>query len=126
MIVYTDGACSGNPGPMGIGVVVYKGGEILQQVSEAEGDGTNNVAEYLAVKRGLEEAIQLGADAIEVRTDSRLVVQQLSGKFRIKAPHLREIKSEIDHLAEGLVVTYIWVEREKNKLADKLAKDAVG
>ncbi len=126
MIVYTDGACSGNPGPMGIGVVVYKGGEILQQVSEAEGDGTNNVAEYLAVKRGLEEAIQLGADAIEVRTDSRLVVQQLSGKFRIKAPHLREIKSEIDHLAEGLVVTYIWVEREKNKLADKLAKNAVG
>lgn len=126
MIVYTDGACSGNPGPMGIGVVVYKGGEILQQVSEAEGDGTNNVAEYLAVKRGLEEAIQLGADAIEIRTDSRLVVQQLSGKFRIKAPHLREIKSEIDHLAEGLVVTYIWIEREKNKLADKLAKDAVG
>ena len=126
MIVYTDGACSGNPGPMGIGVVVYKGGKILKEVGEAAGDGTNNTAEYLAVKRGLEEAIQLGADAIEVRTDSHLVVQQLSGKFRVKTPHLREIKAEIDHLAEGLAVTYVWVEREKNKLADKLAKDSVG
>ena len=126
MIVYTDGACSGNPGPMGIGVVVYKGGEVLQKVSEAAGEGTNNIAEYLAVKRGLEEAIQLGADAIEVRTDSRLIVQQLSGKFRIKTAHLREIKGEIDHLAEGLAVTYTWVEREKNKLADKLAKNAIG
>jgi ribonuclease HI len=126
MIVYTDGACSGNPGPMGIGAVVYKGGEILKQVGEPEGEGTNNLAEYLAVKRGLEEAIKLGADAIEVRTDSRLVVQQLSGKFRIKVPHLREIKKEIDHLTEGIAVKYTWIAREKNKLADKLAKDAVG
>ncbi|MBD3398287.1 reverse transcriptase-like protein [Candidatus Micrarchaeota archaeon] len=126
MIVYTDGACSGNPGPMGIGAVVYKGGNILKEVSEPAGEGTNNTAEYLAVKRGLEEAIQLGADAIEIRTDSRLVVQQLSGKFRIKVPHLREIKKEIDQLSEGLAVNYAWVGREKNKLADKLAKDAIG
>ncbi len=126
MLVYTDGACSGNPGPMGIGAVVYKGGEILKEISQAIGEGTNNIAEYEAVKAGLEEAITLGADAVEVRTDSRLVVQQLSGKFRIKAPHLREIKKEIDALAEGLDVRYTWVEREKNALADKLAKDAIG
>ena len=126
MLVYTDGACSGNPGPMGIGVVVYRGGEILKQVSRAIGEGTNNIAEYEAVKAALEEAIILGADAIEVRTDSKLVVQQLSGKFRVKAPHLREIKKEIDVLAEGLDIHYIWIEREKNALADKLAKDAIG
>ncbi len=126
MLVYTDGACSGNPGPMGIGAVVYKGGNILKEVSRAMGDGTNNIAEYEAVKAGLEEAITLGADAIEVRTDSRLVVQQLSGKFRVKSPHLRELKKEIDALAEGLDVRYTWVEREKNALADKLAKDAIG
>jgi len=126
MLVYTDGACSGNPGPMGIGAVVYKRGKILKEVSRAIGDGTNNIAEYEAVKAGLEEAITLGADAIEVRTDSKLVVQQLSGKFRVKAPHLREIKKEIDALAEGLDVRYAWVPREKNELADKLAKDAIG
>ena len=126
MLVYTDGACSGNPGPMGIGAVVYKGGKVLKEVSKAIGVGTNNIAEYEAVKAGLEEAITLGADAIEVRTDSRLVVQQLSGKFRVKSPHLREIKKEIDALAEGLEVRYTWIEREKNELADKLAKDAIG
>ncbi len=125
MIVYTDGACSGNPGPMGIGAVVYKGGEILKEISESHGEGTNNTAEYLAVRRGLEEAITLGADAVEVRTDSRLAVRQLSGKFRIKKPHLRELKAEIEELSEGLDVRYTWIEREKNKLADTLAKDAL-
>ncbi|MFP3950101.1 MAG: ribonuclease HI family protein [Candidatus Micrarchaeia archaeon] len=126
MIVYTDGACSGNPGPMGIGAVIYKGGEILMEVSENHGEGTNNVAEYLAVRRGLEEAVTLGAEAVEIRTDSRLVVRQLSGKFRIKKPHLRELKAEIEELSEGLDVRYTWIERDKNKLADKLAKDAIG
>ena len=126
MIIYTDGACSGNPGPMGIGVAIYKGGKLLKKLSEAIGDGTNNIAEYEAVKAGLHEAVTLGADAIEVRTDSRLVVQQLSGKFRVKTAHLRKLKAEINEIASGVQVSYVWVEREKNKVADKLAKDAIG
>lgn len=126
MIIYTDGACSGNPGPMGIGVVIYKGEKKLKEISKAIGNGTNNIAEYSAVKEGLQEAIALGATALEVRTDSNLVVQQLSGKFRIKAAHLRKIKVEIDELTKNLEVHYVWVEREKNELADQLAKDAIG
>jgi ribonuclease HI len=126
MLIYTDGACSGNPGPMGIGVAIYKGGRLLKEISEAMGEGTNNVAEYLAVRVALEEGISLGADAIEVRTDSRLIVQQLSGKFRVKSANLRGIKKEIDDLADGLDVTYTWVPREKNSVADRLAKDAIG
>ena len=126
MIIYTDGACSGNPGPMGIGAAIYKGGKLLKKLSEPIGEGTNNIAEYSAVKAGIEEAVSLGADAVEVRTDSRLVVQQLSGKFRVKSACLRQIKAEIDALTEGLSVNYTWVAREENKLADKLAKDALG
>lgn len=126
MIIYTDGACSGNPGPMGIGVAIYKGGKLIREISEAIGEGTNNIAEYSAVRRALEEGITLGADAIEIRTDSRLAVSQLSGKFRVKSPHLREIKREIDILADGLDVTYTWVPREKNEVADLLSKEAIG
>ena len=126
MIIYTDGACSGNPGPMGIGVVIYKGEEKLKEISRKIGEGTNNIAEYSAVKEGIREAVSLGATALEVRTDSNLVVQQLSGKFRIKAAHLRKIKGEIEELTKNIEVRYVWVEREKNEFADKLAKDAIG
>ncbi len=126
MLIYTDGACSGNPGPMGIGIAIYKGGKILKEISEAIGEGTNNIAEYIAVRTALEAGITLGADAIEIRTDSRLVVQQLSGKFRIKSPKLREIKKEIDDLSDGLAITYTWIPREKNSVADRLAKKAIG
>jgi ribonuclease HI len=126
MLIYTDGACSGNPGPMGIGVAIYRGGKLLKETSENMGEGTNNMAEYLAVRTALEEGIALGADAIEIRTDSRLVVQQLSGRFRVKSPKLREIKKEIDDLSDGLDVKYTWVPREKNSVADRLAKEAIG
>ena len=126
MIIYTDGACSGNPGPMGIGVVISKGEEKLKEISRTRGEGTNNIAEYSAVKEGIREAVSLGATALEVRTDSNLVVQQLSGKFRIKAAHLRKIKGEIEELTKNIEVRYVWVEREKNEFADKLAKDAIG
>jgi ribonuclease HI len=126
MLIYTDGACSGNPGPMGIGIAIYRGGELLKEISEGMGRGTNNLAEYLAVRTALEEGVALGADAIEIRTDSRLVVQQLSGRFRIKSPSLRDVKREIDDLSDGLDVTYTWVPREKNSVADRLAKEAIG
>ena len=126
MLIYTDGACSGNPGPMGIGVAIYRGGELLKEISEGMGEGTNNMAEYLAVRTALEEGVALGAAAIEIRTDSRLVVQQLSGRFRIKSPSLREVKREIEDLSDGLDVTYTWVPREKNSVADRLAKEAIG
>lgn len=126
MIIYTDGACSGNPGPMGIGIAIYDGEKLLKKISKPVGKGTNNIAEYTAVKVALEEAKAMGAKGVEIRTDSRLVVQQLRGEFRIKAHHLREIKSEIDAITKDMDVHYIWVEREQNELADKLSKEASG
>ena len=126
MIIYTDGACSGNPGPMGIGIAIYDGEKLIKKISKPIGKGTNNIAEYTAVKVALEEAKAMGAKGVEIRTDSRLVVQQLRGEFRIKVPHLREIKGEIDLLTKDMDVHYVWVGREQNSIADKLSKDASG
>lgn len=125
MIIYTDGACSGNPGPMGIGIAIYDGERLLKKISKPIGKGTNNIAEYTAVKVAIEEAKAMGAKGVEIRTDSRLVVQQLRGEFRIKVPHLRAIKGEIDTLSKDMEIHYVWVEREQNKVADKLSKDAI-
>ncbi|MEM4271991.1 MAG: ribonuclease HI family protein [Candidatus Bilamarchaeaceae archaeon] len=126
MIIYTDGACSGNPGPMGAGIAIYDGEKLLKKISKPLGKGTNNIAEYTAVKIALEEAKAMGAKGVEIRTDSHLIVQQLRGEFRIKVPHLRKIKVEIDALAKDMDVRYVWVEREQNLLADALSKEAAG
>lgn len=126
VIIYTDGACSGNPGPMGIGIAIYDGEKLIKKISKPIGKGTNNIAEYTAVKVALEEARAMGAKGVEIRTDSRLVVQQLRGEFRIKAHHLRELKGEIGFISKDMEVHYVWVEREKNSIADKLSKEASG
>jgi ribonuclease HI len=126
MIIYTDGACSGNPGPMGIGVAIYDGEKLIKKISKPIGKGTNNIAEYTAVKVALEEAKAMGAKGVEIRTDSHLVVQQLRGEFRIKVAHLRELKGKIDLLTKDMDVHYVWVEREQNSVADKLSKEAAG
>lgn len=125
MIIYTDGACSGNPGPMGIGIAIYDGEKLIKKVSKPIGKGTNNIAEYTAVKVALEEAKAMGAKGVEIRTDSRLVVQQMRGEFRVKTHHLRELKSEIDLISKDMEVHYVWVEREQNSVADQLSKDAI-
>lgn len=125
MIVYTDGACSGNPGPMGIGFVILQDGKEIFKQSKAIGKGTNNIAEYSAVIEGVKKAVALGAKGIVVRSDSQLLIRQLNGQYRIKQPHLRELKSELETLTKNLVIQFEHVPREENMLADELAKDAL-
>lgn len=127
MIVYTDGACSGNPGPMGIGVVIFNDGQEIFKISKNIGEGTNNIAEYSAVIEGVKKAIDLGAKGILVRSDSQLLVRQLNGQYRIKEPHLRELKRDLENLlAEEFEVNFEYIPREENKIADKLSKQALG
>ncbi|MEK6978786.1 MAG: ribonuclease HI family protein [Candidatus Micrarchaeota archaeon] len=130
MLIYTDGACSGNPGKMGIGAVLIKNGVAVKKISEDIGEGTNNIAEYTAVIRALEEAQKLGEADITLRSDSLLIIQQLRGEYRIRAIHLRELKRKIDAICRDkgheLHVTFEHVPREQNKTADKLSKDAIG
>jgi ribonuclease H / adenosylcobalamin/alpha-ribazole phosphatase len=123
VIVYCDGAARGNPGPAGIGVVVRAPeGRRLAEVGEGIGVATNNVAEYRAAIRGLGLARDLGARRVVLRSDSRLLIEQLSGRFRVKNPTLQRLHTEARGLAAGFqTVTFEHVPRERNREADRQA-----
>jgi ribonuclease HI len=127
LIVACDGASRGNPGPAGIGVrIADTAGEVLAEIAEGIGVATNNVAEYTAVIRGLERARQLGAREVLVRSDSRLLVEQLSGRFKVKNPTLQRLHAEASSLAAGFGrVRFEHVPREENAEADRLANRGV-
>jgi ribonuclease HI len=123
-IVNCDGAARGNPGPAGIGVVVASpDGTVLAEIAEGIGETTNNVAEYTAAIRGLERARELGIDAVLLRSDSQLLVNQLSGVYRVKSEHLRPLAKRVASLAASFPggVRFEHVPRERNKAADRLA-----
>ena len=129
LLVEADGGSRGNPGAAGYGAVVRdaRTGEVLAEVSESIGRATNNVAEYSGLLAGLRAAGRLapGAEA-EVRMDSKLVVEQMSGRWRIKHPDLRALAAEARQAARALgPVTYTWVPRERNTHADRLANQAM-
>jgi probable phosphoglycerate mutase len=129
LLVEADGGSRGNPGAAGYGAVVRDAttGEVLAEVSESIGRATNNVAEYSGLLAGLRAASRLapGAEA-EVRMDSKLVVEQMSGRWQIKHPGLRALASEARQAAHALGrVTYTWVPRERNTHADRLANQAM-
>ncbi|MBI2201121.1 MAG: ribonuclease HI family protein, partial [Armatimonadetes bacterium] len=99
LILQVDGGSRGNPGPAAIGVVIKdKAGKVLAQIGEVIGEFTNNVAEYRALIRGLEEARTLGADSVEIRSDSELLVSQVQGKFKVKSPDLGPLHLESTRL----------------------------
>lgn len=125
LTIYTDGACFGNPGPMGIGVVVYKGKTKVMELSEYAGEGTNNIAEYLALIRALETAKKLGEKEVHIRTDSQLLARQISGEYKVKDRKLKPLKAKADDLMLGMKVKVEHIEREKNEEADELSKRAL-
>ena len=128
VIVEADGGARGNPGPAGYGAVVREAatGEVLLEVGEAIGVATNNVAEYSGLVAGLKAAADLGAVEVEVRMDSKLVVEQMSGRWQIKHPGLRPLAAEAAGLAARFdTVRYTWVPREQNRRADALANAAM-
>ena len=129
LIVAADGGSRGNPGPAGFGAVVLDAGtgEVLAEVSDSIGRATNNVAEYRGLIAGLRAAAQIvpGA-AAEVRMDSRLVVEQMSGRWKIRHPDLLPLAEQARAAAGRLgPVTYTWVPRVRNQHADRLANEAM-
>jgi ribonuclease HI len=127
VIVNCDGAARGNPGPAGIGAVVTSpSGRILAEVSEGIGVATNNVAEYRAALEGLRRARALGAKDVLLRSDSRLLIEQLAGRFRVKNPTLIRLHGEVRSLLKEFQgVRFEHVPREFNKEADRLANRGV-
>jgi broad specificity phosphatase PhoE/ribonuclease HI len=128
VIVEADGGSRGNPGPAGYGAVVKETatGEILLERYAALGTNTNNVAEYSGLIAGLTAALELGATHVDVRMDSKLVVEQMSGRWQIKNPGLRPLAAEAATLVGRFsTVTFEWIPRERNKDADALANRAM-
>lgn len=123
---YFDGASKGNPGPAGIGGVILQGENVRAEVKKFIGTATNNQAEYSALIEVLRKAKELGAEAISIFSDSELVVRQLNGRYRIKEPKLKILYDQVMALRpQFLEISFNHVPREKNKLADALANQAV-
>jgi probable phosphoglycerate mutase len=128
LIIEADGGSRGNPGLSGAGAVVIDAasGNILREISEAVGIATNNVAEYSAVIFALEAAFEIDPAAeIVVRMDSKLVVEQMSGRWKIKHPDMLALGAKVQQLISGKNVEFVWIPREQNVLADALANKAM-
>jgi ribonuclease HI len=123
----TDGGARGNPGPAAYGYVLEaEDGTVLAAHGEKIGIATNNVAEYSALIAGLEKALELGVEEVEVVSDSELMVKQMRGEYRVKNEALQELWSRAGKLARQLGnVSYNAVRREHNELADRLVNEAL-
>jgi broad specificity phosphatase PhoE/ribonuclease HI len=128
VVVEADGGSRGNPGPAGYGAVVREAatGEVLLERYAALGITTNNVAEYSGLIAGLRAAAELNATHVDVRMDSKLVVEQMSGRWQIKNPGLRPLAAEAATLVGRFAgVTFDWIPRDRNRAADALANRAM-
>lgn len=129
LVVEADGGSRGNPGPAGYGALVRDAvtGRVLAERAASVGRATNNVAEYGGLVAGLQAALDLEASAqVEVRMDSKLVVEQMSGRWKIKHPDMRQLALQAQQIARQLGgVTYTWVPRAQNGAADALANSAM-
>ena len=128
LLIHTDGAARGNPGPAGAGAILRDAatGETVAEIAEGLGRATNNVAEWTAVRLALDEARRLGADRVDLRMDSELVARQITGIYRVKHPDLRPIHAAVMDLLrsfDGYTVGH--VPRALNKDADRLSNVAI-
>ncbi|MDP9326084.1 MAG: ribonuclease HI family protein [Candidatus Dormibacteraeota bacterium] len=128
ILIYTDGAARGNPGPAGLGAILRDAdtGEVLAELARFLGVRTNNYAEWTAVEEALREALALGASQVDLRMDSELVARQISGRYRVKHPDLKPIHARVMAMLGQLNrYTVGHVPRELNKDADRLSNVAV-
>ncbi len=124
--IFTDGGARGNPGPAGIGVVIWSGNELVGRHKKYIGVATNNQAEYKAVILALEEVKKLSVEELEFFLDSELVVKQLNREYKVKDKDLAPLFVQAWNLSMGFKkATFTHVPREKNKEADKLVNEAI-
>jgi len=127
VIIYTDGGARGNPGPAGIGAVIYdEHKKIIAEISEYLGVATNNQAEYKALISAFKKAAELGAKELDCYLDSELIVKQLKGEYRVKDKDLARLFLDIHNLSLSFKkISYTHVSRERNEAADRLANEAM-
>ncbi len=127
VVIYTDGGARNNPGPAGAGAVIYVNGDCVAEIRAYLGEQTNNWAEYEAVVLALQKAKELGlTEGIEFRLDSKLVVEQVKGNWKVKEPTLKPQVAKIRALLMDFgSVSFTHVPREENKEADRLVNEAI-
>jgi ribonuclease H / adenosylcobalamin/alpha-ribazole phosphatase len=128
VVIEADGGSRGNPGPAGYGAVVFTADRstVLAESKQAIGRATNNVAEYRALIAGLDDAVKMGATEVAVFMDSKLVVEQMAGRWKVKHPDLVDLHAEAKALASQFRrISYAWVPRSRNAHADRLANEAM-
>jgi len=128
LIIEADGGSRGNPGLAGSGACIIDAdsGEVILEISKFIGVATNNVAEYIALVSGLEGAYQLNPQArILVRMDSKLVIEQMAGRWKIKHPDMQQLGAKVQSLVAAKQVRWQWIPREENSRADALANKAM-
>jgi ribonuclease HI len=124
--VFIDGASKGNPGPSGVGVVVCEDGKAAKNISRFIGNATNNVAEYTALIFALQEGLIRRAENIKINTDSQLLYRQLKKIYKVKHPNIIGLYNQALQLISAFkTVSLNFIPREKNRMADKLATQAV-
>lgn len=128
LIIEADGGSRGNPGTAGSGAVIIDAatGQVIREIARYVGVATNNVAEYVALIAGLQAALEINPEAnILVRMDSKLVIEQMSGGWKIKHPDMIALGAQVQELVRGKNVSWLWIPREQNTLADALANRAM-
>lgn len=125
-IILADGGSRGNPGAAAYGAVIKENGIVLHELSQAIGTATNNYAEYSGLIAGLKAVHEIDPEArIEVRMDSKLVVEQMSGRWQIKHAEMRKLAAEARAAHRPELVSYTWIAREENSHADRLVNAAL-
>ncbi len=127
LLITADGGSRGNPGPAAYGAVVSDAatGEVLNREGKTLGITTNNVAEYSGLIAGLEMAAAINPDAtVDVRMDSKLVIEQMAGRWKVKNPAMKELAARAQRLRPASV-TWTWIPRAQNKAADALVNEAL-
>ena len=125
VILYFDGCSKGNPGPAGSGALIRNNGENIWSGSEYIGTTTNNVAEYKGLILGLKQLKFLNINKVIVKGDSMLVINHMTGKYKVNAPHLITLYNEAKELIKDIEVIFLYIPRLQNKEADQLANEGL-
>jgi ribonuclease HI len=124
--IYSDGASRGNPGPSGIGAVIFKGGKVVHEIAKYIGETTNNVAEYEALLAALDYCVKKKLSPVEIIADSELMIRQLTGRYKVKHPNIIPLYQRAkDYLVHLEVSGFKHVPREQNKHADRLSNEGI-
>ena len=125
-LLTSDGGSRGNPGPAGYGSVITENGKIVAELYDYIGVATNNVAEYSGLIAGLKAVNEIDpAATVLVKMDSKLVVEQMSGRWKVKHPNMKELAKQAFAAHDPKLVSYQWIPREENSHADSILNDVL-